>query len=534
MSQLGGRPPQVTFGQRVARENMRDSRRLGLSSAVRLGLMACAAMAVCAGSPAWARGPAKVKTAATKTTPTRSTPPSTDRAPSPATALPSAATPVTAVPLPVASTPATKPATELPGAPTQVTATGRRTPTPVATASTLPPVPQEKLRSDVYTAPIALLISQGKFGDALQEVDLLLARNPHDDELLAKRARLLYWLDRRQSARETLDDVRSRHPMDPELRELDAQMRLAEGDTEGALREYRLLEMSGDGRPEVHQRVIDLALERDEHEIVTASLKAGGQLTDEQAKKYVKMAHPWFADAAFTGTFYRSTFWPRVDAHIGHTINKRWSVLAGGIWEQRESAEGIDRAWAPKAEVYGGVGIVDGMLHFEGSPSRTFLPVFDARADLAASVVKWFSLGLYARFAYYKPLASRQELPTRAWTLAPNVIFYVNEWTLQAGYMFIDVPNTPSDTQIFHTGFLKARWEPHPFWTAFAWLYMGTDPTFVERYGVKSPTGATLVLGGEHWWTPRFGTRLSASRTQPFDSANAPYTDFTIVLRGRL
>ena len=440
---------------------------------------------------------------------------------------PAAATPVA---LPVAATPVALPGSATSTAP----GTPRKLAEPVETARSLPAVPPEKLQSDAYSASIGVLAGQGKYGEALLEVDNLLARHPNDDELKARRARLLFWLDRRQAARDVLDDLRTRRPADPELRELHAQLLLADGDLDGALREYRLLELAGDGRPELHQRVLNLALELDDHEAVTAGLKSGGTLTDEQAMKYVKLAHPWFADAAFTGTVHTGTFWPRVDAHLGKNLNKNWTLLAGGIWEQRQTADGIDRAWAPKAELYGHVGIIDGMLHVEGSPTRTFLPVFDTRLDLSASIVKWFSVGLYGRFAYYNPTLDREELPTKVWTLAPNVTAYLQQWALQAGYMLLDVPNTPQTSDFFHTGFLKARWEPTPMWTAFAWLYLGTDPTFVERYGVKNAAGGTLVLGGEHWWTTRFGTRVYASRTQPFDTHNDPYTDFTIVLRGRL
>ncbi len=406
---------------------------------------------------------------------------------------------------------------------------------PVATASALPPVPAAKLQSDVRFESIVRLIQASKFGAALAEVDALLEKSPNDDELRVQRARLLYWLDRRQAAREYLAPLQARHPEDAEIRELDAQLKLADGDLVGALAQYRALEIAGDGRVELHQRIIDLSLELEESDAVTKSLKFGGHLSEEQDMAYTRLVHPWFADVAGTTTLHSGSAWWRGDAHLGRRINKRWSALLGAIVEQRYSGADLAVAEAVKGELYFGFSRIDGMLHIESSPNRSFLPVFDGRADLSLSLVKAFSLGLYGRFADYVTTATSQTRPSSAWTLAPNVIFYVKDWTLQPGYMLMNLAgaNTTA-TSYFHTGFLKARWEPHPRWMAFAWLYFGTDPTFVERYGVVTATGASLVLGGEHWWTPRWGTRLSASRVQPFDSRNDSFTDVTLVLRGRL
>lgn len=477
----------------------------------------------------------------------------------PAAAKPAAAKPAlakaAAVGLPGAATPTARPVAApakavalaadpsavhaLPSAvsPTTAALPPRRAATaPVATAWALPQVPADKLASDIKQQSIVRLIQQGKFSEALAEVDALLEKSPNDDELQVQRARLLYWLERRDAARATLTPVQARHPADAEIRELDAQMLLADGDVPGALAQYRALEIAGDGRPEIHQRIIDLALQLEEHEAVAQSLRWGGKLTEEQSMAYTRLAHPWFVDLAGSTTLHSGSAWWRLDGHLGRRLNKRFSVLLGGIYEQRAGADGeTERAGAAKGELFFGFGPLDGMLHLEGSPNKTILAQYDGRLDLALSLVKAFSLGLYGRYAHFATSATSQTLPTTAWTLAPNVIFYVKDWTIQPGYMLIHLdPSVTTQTNYFHTGFVKARWEPTPRWMAFAWLYLGTDPTFVERYGIQTPTGTSLVLGGERWWTPRWGTRLSASRVQPFDSKNDAYTEFTLVLRGRL
>lgn len=407
---------------------------------------------------------------------------------------------------------------------------------PVPVADKLPQVPHHKLKSDVAMASITKLIHEGQFAQALVEVDALLKKSPHDDELLVKRARLLYWLDRREEAKQALAPVLVRYPDDMEVRELDAQIKLSAGDLAGALKQYRVMEAAGDGRPELHQRIIDLGLQLEEYDAVAQSLKYGGVLSAEQEMAYAKITHPWFADVGGTLTLDQrqvgaNSFWPRTDAHIGRRLNKRWAVLAGFIWEQRYSGAELQRSWAPKAELYFGAWRLDGMLHVEGSYERKFMPVIDVRADLALSIVKAFSLGLYGRFARYMPIGGTN---FNAWTLAPNLIFYVKDWTIQPGYMLIHVPLATTSKLYYHTGFLKARWEPTPRWMAFAWLFAGTDPTYLERFGVTTATGISAVLGAEHWWTPRFGTRLSIGRNQPFDSKNDAYSDITLVLRGRL
>ncbi len=406
---------------------------------------------------------------------------------------------------------------------------------PVATAWALPQVPPEKLKSDVKHGSIVRLIQASKFSEALAEVDALLVKSPDDDELLVQRARLLFWLDRREASRTVLAPVQVRHPEDAEIRELDAQLLLSDGDKSGALAQYRALELAGDGRPELHQRIIDLALELEETPTVSQELKAGGQLNDEQDMLYARLVHPWFSDVAGTTTLHSGSTWWRADAHIGRRLSKRFSFLLGGIYERRAFGTETEWAAAAKGEFYFGFSRLDGMIHFEGSPNKTILPAYDGRADLALSIVKEFSLGLYGRLAHYATSATSQTFPTTAWTLAPNVIFYVKDWTLQPGYMLMHLaPSATTATTYYHTGFFKARWEPHPRWMAFAWLYLGTDPTFVERFGINTPVGTSLVLGGEHWWTARWGTRLSVSRIQPFDAKNDPFTDITVVLRGRL
>ncbi len=480
----------------------------------------------------------------------RAATPSTAHAPAAAAAKPASAHPAPAVALPAAATAAAvgvpahafataSPAHGLPAAASPTTAAAPAKPHaaagPVATAWALPPVPAEKLRSDVKFDSIARLVQAGKFSEALAEVDALLEKSPNDDELQVQRARLLYWLDRRESARAALAPVQERHPEDPEIRELDAQLKLADGDVAGALAQYRALEIAGDGRPELHQRIIDLALELDEDVVVTKSLRFGGHLSDEQEMAYTRLIHPWFSDVAGTWTLHSAVSWWRADAHLGRRLSKRWSVLVGGIFEQRYSGADMQRAEALKGELYFGFWRIDGMLHVESSLNKTFLPDFDGRLDLALSIVKQFSLGLYGRYADYQTLPTSQVRPSQAWTLAPNVIFYVKDWTLQPGYMAMHIQgNQTTSESLFHTGFFKARWEPDPRWMAFAWVFVGTDPTFIERYGINTPLGISGVLGGEHWWTPRWGTRLSASRVQPFDAKNDPFTEVTLVLRGRL
>ena len=450
--------------------------------------------------------------------------------------LPRAATPPRAVDLPSGATlSAQKPqAVGLPRAATP-TATKAKNAGPVATAWTLPQVPQEKLRSDVRFESIKRMVQASLFAEALAEVNALLEKAPNDEELLAQRARLLFWLARNDEAREALTPLLARHPEDAELRELDAQLKLVEGDKAGALAQYRALELAGDGRVELHQRIIDLSLELEETEAVTKALKFGGALDPEQEMTYVRQVHPWFADVAGTTTLHSGVAWWRGDVSLGRRFNKRWSANFGGVFEQRYSGADQQRATSVKGELYFGFSRIDGMIHLESSPIPKFLPVFDGRAELAVSIVKEFSLGLYGRFADYLAVLAAHAPAARAWTLAPNAIFYVGEWTLQPGYMLMNLAgNTTSATTYFHTGFLKVRWEPDPRWMAFAWFYLGTDPTFIERFGVASPTGATLVLGGEHWWTPRWGTRLSVSRVQPFDTKNDAFSDITLVLRGRL
>ena len=142
----------------------------------------------------------------------RAATPSTAHAPAAAAAKPASAHPAPAVALPAAATAAAvgvpahafataSPAHGLPAAASPTTAAAPAKPHaaagPVATAWALPPVPAEKLRSDVKFDSIARLVQAGKFSEALAEVDALLEKSPNDDELQVQRARLLYWLDRR-------------------------------------------------------------------------------------------------------------------------------------------------------------------------------------------------------------------------------------------------------------------------------------------------------------------------------------------------
>ena len=453
--------------------------------------------------------------------------------PAPAKALPADATlavsPPTEATLAVAPPGAATPTTEL-GPPRARSLTA-----PVATAWALPQEPAARLESDVKARPILPLIRAGQFAEALVETEALLLKAPKDDELRLQKARLLYWLDRRGEARSLLTELQASHPDDVEVRELDAQLRLADGDLPGALAQYRWLQVAGDGRPELHQRIIDLALELEQAEAVAQALKFGGSLSPEQEMTFARLVHPWFSDVAVGTTLHSGIAWWRGDVHLGRRLSKRFSVLAGGIIEQRYAGQELERAESFKGELFFGFSRLDGMLHVEGSPNRTFLPAIDGRLDVTMSLVKALSLGLYGRYAAYRTPETSQTLASSAWTLAPNLVLYVNEWTLQPGYMLVHLrPNPRGNQEYFHTGYAKVRWEPSVRWSAFAWLYLGTDPTFIERYGVTTATGTSFVLGGEHWWTPRWGTRLSASRIQPFDSRNDPYTDVTLVLRGRL
>jgi hypothetical protein len=68
------------------------------------------------------------------------------------------------------------------------------------------------------------------------------------------------------------------------------------------------------------------------------------------------------------------------------------------------------------------------------------------------------------------------------------------------------------------------------------WTFLGQDPSFLERNltaNLSQSAGLSVMLGVDHWWNGRVGTRVSVSRVQPLGTLD-PFTEFAIVLRGRL
>lgn len=412
----------------------------------------------------------------------------------------------------------------------------------VARAQVLPDAVQAEALPSAATptaeplpASLSSLIQQGRFGEALMLADRSLARTPGDDELRLVRARLLFWLVRPAQAQAEAEALQERHPDDLEVIELLAQIRLGAQDLVNALRLYRRLEAAGDRRPEIHQRVIDLQFQAGDAVAVRASLRQGGKLSDEQEMALARVEHPWFADAGTSQTVHNGEVWPRLEGSAGYRFSPNVSLLAGAMAEQRGTFVDPRRGFGAKSELYLSRGRLAGMLHLSGSPSGTFLPLIDARGDVAVQATDLLALGVYVRYAHY---TSTVDKPVDAVSVSPNIVFSLGSWAIQPGYMFVaqqtggDLPRS----RVQHTGYLKLRWQPTAPTAAFLWTFVGQDPSLLERnvaVDLSQTLGVSVMLGVDHWWTGRFGTRASISRAQPYGDA-LPYTEFSLVFRGRL
>ena len=389
-------------------------------------------------------------------------------------------------------------------------------------------------------ASVHALIGAGKLTAALKSVEMLIEHDPADDELKAVRARLLYWLGRTKEAEAQALALHQKHPTDLEVTELLAQIRLALADTSGALALYQELAAAGDRRPETQQRIVDLQLQLGDVSGARKSLKQGGTLSKEQELELAKIEHPWFADAGTTQTLHAGEVWPRLEGDIGYRFSPRLSVLVGAMAESRRSPPDQERAFAPKLEAYFAKGKLAGMVHLDGSPSRTFLPLLDARLDLAHQTTDVLGLGAYLRWAHYQGKNSDGTAlaAVDAFSIAPNASFAVRSWVIQPGYMVVinNTGGTKASTSVNHTGFLKFRWQASAPTGVFLWTFLGQDPSFLERnisVDLRTSAAASVLLGVDHWWNGRLGTRASIARVQPLGGAD-PFTEFALVLRGRL
>jgi hypothetical protein len=367
------------------------------------------------------------------------------------------------------------------------------------------------------------LIRKGKFVEALAEIDKLLAVSPHDDEVRVQRARLLYWLNRRAEAETELRGLRARHPADLDVLELLARVRLASGDSRGALEVYLQMEAVGGVSPQIHQRIVDLLVEAGESAKARQALALGGVLSDEQELRLARQERPWTADLGSSLTLHKGQYWPRVEAMAGRRLTSALTLAGGAVYERRDVAEAV----SGKLEAYLSFWRVDAMAHLSGSASGTFLPRVDARVDGAVGVWRQkLSLGLYGRFAHYQYanlLSGGPYLQAnwRRWTLTPG--FFLNETSYA---------NLPS--RLDPTGYLKLRWEQSARTAWILWGYWGRDQTFVERFGAtETGEAVSAVLGVDHWWTGRWGTRATVSTARPM-AGGEPYSELSVVLRGRL
>jgi len=376
------------------------------------------------------------------------------------------------------------------------------------------------LRVERPVASVRVAIREGRFETALASVDALLTRVPHDDELRLTRARLLYWLGRNFEAERELGPLRTRHPGDRDMLELDGQIQLAQDHLERALQLLRALEEAGDTRPTTHQRVIDLQLQLDKDEDVVEALRLGGTLTEEQGLRLAQIQHPVYVDAIGMTTLHAGATWERFEVTGGYRLSPRLTLLAGGIYEQRP----VESAYAGKFEAYANKGPFAGMLYFAASPSSTFLATYDVRGEVGVSLARSFGLNVYGRYAHYTLVDLTM--------VGPNFSVTNGAWMLTPGYLAsIARPGNP----VNHTGFFKIRWQPTAPSALLLWTYVGQDPAFTERFrvGMNAAIGLTVLFGVDHWWNGQFGTRVSISHTQPFANTD-PYTEFALVLRGRL
>ncbi|MSQ82261.1 MAG: hypothetical protein EXR77_04990 [Myxococcales bacterium] len=370
------------------------------------------------------------------------------------------------------------------------------------------------------------LIQKGHLDEALLLIEQQLELNASDDELRVQRARLLYWKGRWPQALEQAEMVLQRHPADIEVLELVGQIRLAMGDLSKALECFMGMQAVGDNRPQVHQRVIDLLLRMEDLLGLEVALARGGQLSDEQEHQLAKIKHPWSVDAVAGLTLYNSNQWPRIEVSGGRRISSQWTLVGGGLVEQRTQGGVGKVAWSPKLELYANSGRFASMVHLSGSPSRAFLPQVDARADLSVAVLPIFGLGLWLRFARY---ASIDAAPLSSLTIGPHVPIHVGRLTVTPGY--IGVVLMPGD--IANSLMLRLRFQVTASQAWFAWFYAGDDPNFIDRQSAKPARGLTALVGLEHWFSGRVGLRASVTRIEPFGNFH-PFTEFSLGLRSRL
>ncbi|MBM4344189.1 MAG: tetratricopeptide repeat protein [Deltaproteobacteria bacterium] len=370
------------------------------------------------------------------------------------------------------------------------------------------------------------LVRAGRIDDALRLVDQQLALHPGDDELRVQRARLLYWKGQWATALQEAETVLQRHPADIEVLELVAQVRLALGDVAKALECYMGMQAVGDNRPEIHQRVLDLLLVLKDLPGLEAALLRGGRLTDEQELARARIAHPWSVDGGLGATLYNGNVWPRLDLGVGRRVHKQATLVGGVQVEQRTQGAYARVAWAPRAELYASAGRFSAMVHASGSPSRAFLPLVDARADVAVAINDSVGLGLWVRYAVYAPLDAT---PVSSLTLGPNLPIHIGRLTLTPGYVAVLLwPGA-----VAQSAMIKLRFEATARTAWFTWFYAGDDPNFIDRQSARPARGLTALVGVEHWFSGRVGMRLSATRIQPFGNFN-PFTEVSLGVRGRL
>ncbi len=376
------------------------------------------------------------------------------------------------------------------------------------------------------------LIQSSQLALALTLCERLLIEAPQDAELQAIHARLLYWLGRLGPAEKQARALHAEHPEDSELTELLAQILLAAGEKSESLTLYQQLVAAGDRRPELAARVVDLQLSLGDVPGVEQSVQQGLTLNDEQRIQFAKLVHPWLVDVGSMLTLHDQQSWVRLDADAGRRINANWT-LVGGVLGERRGPTGIT-AYSLRLQGYFLSGKWGGLLHLEGSPTATFLPTADLRADVMHQTFEQVSLGLYLRYAHY----SSDTAPVDALAVAPNVAVALGSWTINPGYMLVmnHTGASPPQTDPFHTLFVKTRWQQSAYTSLFLWLFVGQDPTFLEHSigtNLQQSAGLSGLLGVDHWFTGQWGVRASVSRVQPF-GVMPPFTEFGLVVRGRL
>ena len=410
--------------------------------------------------------------------------------------------------------------TALPAGATEVAHTEVAGPAPAGAtevANTAPPVADVTVKAPHPAPRVQQLVREGRYREALADLDAALRKNPKDDESRLMRARLLYWTQRNDLAELEVRAVLSRHPSDLEAQELLAQVRLAQGDPAGALALYRGLQAAGDGRPEVQQRIVDLLLVLDDTAGVDHALRLGGRLTDEQHLQYAKARHPWSADAGTGLTLNRGELLARFDGAIGYRFSRKLTVLAGVHLDKRPLAADT----AARVEAYMNYGALDLMAHVSSAPARVLLPGLDLRLDGSVQLNHYFAAFAYVRFASYKK--------TDSLSIGPTLMLTLGNFTVQPG--FLAVRSTPRPGTWDPTLFLKLRWQTTARTGLMLWSYFGQDTTFFERFG-PTGSGITVMAGVEHWWSGRWGTRLSASGSQQAGVASSSQ-EISITMRGR-